>query len=760
MLVFAAVVPASLAVLTLMTTSRFGSLAFLPALFAIACVKHDGVAELVIGDPPLFETRVEIETGPILNLHSDYVVADLNNDTVLDMAVISLNGKLKVLLGNRTNFDLGQVEQEIGGVPAWMSSGDFDGDLDLDLVIVRSAADTTELWLNDGLGGFAKGGTLLAGADALAIAVGDLDQDDDLDVAITRPAAPQIVVGYGDGAGGFASTQLISLPGGGSAFNVQIGDADRDTNVDLVVVDPTASRLVVFRGEGPGVDGSFGEIWFQLLVPGTAGAVAFGDLSGDALPDMVVSAFNANKYVVITELLGPLKDGILNGQTYAYASFDIPVPAKPSLATVGDVTGDGLGDLVACLAFNATMCIAPQLPGGGVGPQFQLDTSGLPLRPFVGDFDQNGSNDLFALSGLGDRINMWLAKETGVLAGARNYATGLPGASWIEGGDLDGDGDFEVLTSDTSTTQLGLLGPGPAGGLVVETVIDVGFSVDQLECADLDNDGRLDVVVAVPGGIKLLRNLSTPGAYAFEVLPVTVTTLASGEFPFGIAVKDLDRDGDIDIAFCDYVGGGLHIVPGTATPFSFGPETEIQLGSGPVDVVAADFTGDGLPDLAVSRASASDIVVLRNQGGTFVPLPENVGVGNTPVYLVTADFNRDGRADLVVSNATSDTVTVLFGSANGLSGQSYPAGAAPTALLARDLTDDGIDDILVASLRSGDFRVMVGDGIGSFPLLPSFPGTLGASDAVLQDMDGDGRPDLLIASLITSRLSLVKNITE
>jgi len=56
--------------------------------------------------------------------------------------------------------------------------------------------------------------------------------------------------------------------------------------------------------------------------------------------------------------------------------------------------------------------------------------------------------------------------------------------------------------------------------------------------------------------------------------------------------------------------------------------------------------------------------------------------------------------------------------------------------------------------------VLVGDGLGNFPQLPRFPGTLGASDAVLQDMTGDGQPELLISSLVTDRVSLVRNIRQ
>ncbi len=306
--------------------------------------------------------------------------------------------------------------------------------------------------------------------------------------------------------------------------------------------------------------------------------------------------------------------------------------------------------------------------------------------------------------------------------------------------------------------QIAIMGRDAEGRLVPEASVDVGQPVYQLKVCDLDGDGRIDLVVGVHGGLKVLRNTSSPGSYSFDVLPGSPVAIGSGDYPFGIAVADLDRDGDFDIAVCDFAGGAVHIVQGTPSPFVFAGETVIPVGGTPIDVVAEDFTGDGRFDLAVSVASAASIVVLRNDGTSFTALPPTP-VGQTPNYLVTADFNRDGRADLVVSNAGSGNVSVLFATGSGFTVQDFAAGTAPTALLAQDLTGDGLADILVTSLISGDFRVLVGDGRGNFPFLPTFPGTLGASDATLQDMDGDGRPDLAITSLITNRVSLVKNIT-
>lgn len=742
------------------------SLALIPLAVAAACARHSGeVSNLGLSDIPLFETRIDIATGSFD--HADFRVADFDGDGQLDMAVLSVTGEFRILLGDGTSFALGQSLQ-VQGRPWWIAGADFDGDQDEDLVVLSSDPGTAQVWLNNGSGTFEQGQAVDTDVDALAVEVGDFDGDERPDLVISRPNAATVVVAFGNGDGTFGDQQSLTLPGGGRAFTVRAGDVTRDGVDDLIVSDPDVGRVVVYDGLPQGY---FGFSFCELRVGSGPSACSLGDLSGDGLPDIVVSAVEGNRYVVITDILGQVGqgktlDGALPGELSLpflreceYLSFDIPVSGRAGLSAIADVTGDGLPDLVGCLQFENQVVVAPQVIDGDYSEQFQLDTLGRATRPFVVDVDGNGKNDLFVLSALADRVNLWLARDSGRLAGGRNYSSGIAGSDWIESADFDGDGSVEIAVGSLEDSKVSFLGRGGDDALVVENVVEIGAPVRQLKSADLDGDGRVDLVVGIEGGVRILRNRSTGGSYDFEQV-VAPLSIGSTGFPFGIAVADLDRDGDFDLAVCDVVGGGLHLLPGTPTPFVFDAPTLVDLGGGPIDVAAADFTGDGLQDLAVSRFNQADIRVLRNDGGFVFSSLLTVPVGDNPNYLVTSDFDRDGRADLVVSNAASGTISVLFGSGGGFSGQSYPAGRTPTALMAQDLSGDGVPDILVTSLESGDFRVMVGDGVGGFPTLPTYPGTAGASDALLQDMTGDGIADLLIGNIIGNRVSLVRNISE
>jgi hypothetical protein len=510
--------------------------------------------------------------------------------------------------------------------------------------------------------------------------------------------------------------------------------------------------VLVYRGSPTTAD--FDPVPYELYIAGAPKASSLGDLNGDGFTDIAVSAFDNNEFVIVTDMVWPVGGGLTT-----YTATTVPVSGPPSLSVIGDFTGDGLDDLAACVVSRSAMVIIPQAPGGGFAPLQQLDASGLPLRPAKADVDNNGRSDLLVLSGLNDRINMWLAREDGRLLGARNYDTGLTTAAYAQIADLDGDGRNEVVVGNNFETRLAIMGDDGNGDLRLEHSIDVGADVFNVRLSDIDGDGRDDILVPVSSGVKVVQNLSTPGNYEFAVHPGSgALAYGIGTGPFGVTAADLNGDARKDLVIVNFASGELQVLIGEGAPFEFGSARSKSIGYGPIDVVTGDFTGDGITDVAVSRSGQADILVFENDGIGNLSMWISLPVGTSPNYLVSADFNGDNRADLVVSNGTDSSVSVLYGGSNGFTRENYAAGRTPTALLARDVNDDGAADILVTSMTGGDFRLLVNQGDGAFTNVLSFPGTAGASGAAMGDLDGDGLTDLVIASLITNRVSMVRGL--
>ncbi len=161
---------------------------------------------------------------------------------------------------------------------------------------------------------------------------------------------------------------------------------------------------------------------------------------------------------------------------------------------------------------------------------------------------------------------------------------------------------------------------------------------------------------------------------------------------------------------------------------AFVASAELQTGSIPTSLAAADFNGDGRLDLAASNYGTGDVSIFFGQGdGTFQPqirVPAGVG----PESVVAADLNGDGRTDLVVADYIGLSVSVLLGNGNGTfqTPNEPTTSTSPPSVVAADLTGNGIQDLIVPNENTNDRIDPAGPGRRHLPLADQHPGRSGS----------------------------------
>ncbi len=192
-------------------------------------------------------------------------------------------------------------------------------------------------------------------------------------------------------------------------------------------------------------------------------------------------------------------------------------------------------------------------------------------------------------------------------------------------------------------------------------------------------------------------------------------------------------------------------------------------GGRPRPVVAADFNGDGKPDLAIGNSislfggvSVYNITTMLNAGGgNFTPAPGSPrGIDEGPIAMAAADFNGDGKTDLAVASEFSKTVAILLGTGTGefntaAASLSFPT--RPTFVVAADFNLDGKADLAVTKADSNNVNILLGNGAGGFTEGPGSPITVGTRPffAAAGNFNGDNRPDLAVANLDTRNVTIM-----
>ncbi|PYT16691.1 MAG: hypothetical protein DMF51_04120, partial [Acidobacteria bacterium] len=169
------------------------------------------------------------------------------------------------------------------------------------------------------------------------------------------------------------------------------------------------------------------------------------------------------------------------------------------------------------------------------------------------------------------------------------------------------------------------------------------------------------------------------------------------------------------------------------------------------------LNGDGWADVVTANATSDDVSVLLSRGDGTVESEIRYAAGNAPVAVALADLNADGLKDIVVVNRDSFDLSVFLGLRGGGFGPQmrFPCGGnsnPPLSISIRDMNGDGRPDLVVANQGyipgpPGFVSVLLGAGDGTF----GPPSTFGAGSApqvvATGDFNNDGRPDIVAADL-------------